>query len=119
MSATAQRTQSEDLAWVVGALEINRDVGGDVSQLLETVSKTIRERVALRRMIAALSAEGRLSAWILIALPFGIAFFINSSSPGYLDPLVESPIGIGMLIFSVISMAIGILIIRRIVRLDA
>ncbi len=118
MAATATRVQSEDLRWVVGALEINRDVGGDISELLETVSRTIRERVSLRRMVAALSAEGRLSAWILIVLPFFLVFFINSSNPGYLAPLFESAVGIGMLITAGISMILGAVVIRRIVNLE-
>lgn len=119
MAAAAVRTQSTDLKWVVEAMEINRDVGGDVSELLDTVAETIRERVVLQRMISALSAEGRLSAWILIALPFGLAFFLNATNPDYLKPLFEHPIGIAMVIGASISIGLGIYVISRVLDLEA
>lgn len=119
MAAAAVRTQSTDLQWVVEAMEINRDVGGDVSELLDTVAETIRERVMLQRMISALSAEGRLSAWILIALPFGLAFFLNTTNPDYLKPLFEHPIGIVMVIGATISIGLGIWFISRVLDLEA
>lgn len=119
MAAAAVRTQSTDLKWVVEAMEINRDVGGDVSELLDTVAETIRERVMLQRMIAALSAEGRLSAWILIALPFGLAFFLNATNPDYLKPLFEHPVGIVMVIGASISIGLGIFVISKVLDLEA
>ena len=119
MAASAVRMQSQDLTWVVEAMEINRDVGGDIAELLDTVAGTIREREALRRTIAALSAEGRLSAWVLIALPFGLAGFLWTTNPGYLEPLVSSTIGIIMIVFAVLSIGVGIWFISRILDLEA
>ncbi|NND84283.1 MAG: VWA domain-containing protein [Acidimicrobiia bacterium] len=119
MAASAVRMRSQDLTWVVEAMEINRDVGGDIAELLDTVAQTIREREALRRLISALSAEGRLSAWVLIALPFGLAGFLWTTNPGYLQPLVTTTMGIIMIAFAVLSMAVGIWFITKILDLEA
>jgi tight adherence protein B len=119
MAASAVRMRSQDLTWVVEAMEINRDVGGDIAELLDTVAQTIREREALRRMISALSAEGRLSAWVLILLPFGLAAFLWTTNPGYLQPLVETTLGILMIVFAVLSIGVGIWFISKILDLEA
>jgi tight adherence protein B len=119
MAASAVRMRSQDLTWVVEAMEINRDVGGDIAELLDTVAQTIREREALRRMISALSAEGRLSAWVLILLPFGLAGFLWRTNPGYLQPLVSTTFGIIMIVFAVLSIGVGIWFISKILDLEA
>jgi tight adherence protein B len=80
LTAMAARMESEDFRWVVQAMEIHRDVGGDLAEVLDTVGGTIRERNKLRRQVKALSAEGRMSAWVLLILPFAVAllmFFVN------------------------------------------
>ena len=69
MHALAQRMNSKDLEWVVSAIDINRDTGGNLSEILTTVSVTIRERQRMARHIRTLTAEGRFSARILTALP--------------------------------------------------
>jgi tight adherence protein B len=69
MRALAQRMESKDLEWVVSAIDINRETGGNLSEVLNTVSTTIRERGRMARHVRTLTAEGRLSARILIALP--------------------------------------------------
>lgn len=117
LHSAAARVESEDFEWIVEAMEINRDVGGDVSEILDTVSGTIRSRIQLRRTISALSAEGRLSAWILVFTPIFLATWLWIRDPDYLAPLVETPLGVGALVFAVIAMAVGILVVRRIINL--
>ena len=73
LGALAERVESEDFRWVVQAIEIHRQVGGDLSEVLDNVYATIRDRNGVRRQIQALSGEGKLSAIILFVLPFGTA----------------------------------------------
>ena len=73
LDETAARMQSEDFTWATQAIAINREVGGNLAEVLDGVGNTIRERNQIRRQVKALSAEGKLSAYVLMALPFGIA----------------------------------------------
>lgn len=91
LRAMADRVRSEDFNWVIPAIEINREVGGDLAEVLDTVAGTIRDRADIRRQVKTLSAEGRLSAYVLLSLPCGIALFINMSSPEYLSELWKAP----------------------------
>jgi tight adherence protein B len=91
MKALAERTRCIDLEWVIPAVEINREVGGDLAEVLEQVGTTIRDRADLRRQVKTLSAEGRLSAMVLIALPIVLGLFIRMSNPEYMGVLFELP----------------------------
>jgi len=95
MTDVANRTRSEDFAWISQAIEIHREVGGDLAEVLDHVGETIRDRNQIRRQVKALSAEGKMSAGVLMALPVVLFFaliFINgqyaktftSTVPGYL-----------------------------------
>jgi tight adherence protein B len=117
LSALSDRMDSEDAQWVAQAIDIQRSVGGDLAQVLDTVSQTIRERNQIRRQVKALSAEGRFSAYILIALPFLIAGFMMLAVPSYLAPLVETSAGKMALGAGALLMVIGMIWIRRLVRL--
>ncbi len=81
---------SDDFTWVAQAIAIHREVGGNLAEVLDAVGHTIRERNAIRRQVKALSAEGKLSAIVLMALPFGIIGFISMTNPGYLAKFTES-----------------------------
>ncbi len=87
MKAMADRVKSEDFGWVVPAIEINREVGGDLAEVLDTVAKTIRDRADLRRQVKTLSAEGRFSAFVLLGLPIAITLIIRASNPTYIAAL--------------------------------
>ncbi|MGR7028135.1 type II secretion system F family protein [Geodermatophilus sp. URMC 62] len=91
------RTGSDDFTWVAQAIAIHREVGGNLAEVLDVVSRTIRERNAIRRQVAALSAEGKLSALVLMVLPFGVGGFIALTNPGYLAPFTSTPTGVLML----------------------
>ena len=79
LERTATRVDNNDLSWAVTAIRIQRDTGGNLAEILETTVETIRERGRLARHVRALSAEGRLSAYVLIALPFVLAGWMGSS----------------------------------------
>jgi tight adherence protein B len=118
LRGTATRMESDDFEWVVESMEINRDVGGDVSEILDRVAETIRARVQLRRLVSALTAEGRLSAWILVAVPFFLAWFLYRRDPEFLTPLVETTVGIVMLVVAAVLMVVGILVIRALIKVE-
>jgi tight adherence protein B len=118
LRAMARRLDDEDFMWVVEAIEIQREVGGNLAEVLDTVTGTIRDRNMIRRQIHALSAEGRLSAYILIGLPFGIAGLIAVISPDYLSELTGSGVGRIMLGAAMLLMFLGSLWIRKIVRVE-
>ena len=117
LTALAERMDSQDFRWVAQAIDIQRSVGGDLAQILDTVSQTIRERNQIRRQVKGLSAEGRISAYILIAIPFLITAFILIVSPDFLAPLVQTLPGKIAVAVGALLMVVGIVWIRRLVRL--
>jgi tight adherence protein B len=119
LEAMSGRIGSDDFRWAVMAIAIQRRVGGNLAEVLETVAETIRQREALRRQIHALSGEGRLSAIILTVLPLLIAAYIMVVNPDYLRTLVESSLGIALLVGAGILMIVGYLWMRRIIDVDA
>lgn len=93
LESVSSRMDSQDFHWVVMAVRIQREVGGNLAELLLNVAATLREREYLRRHVSALSAEGRLSAWILGGLPPGFIFYLAVSRPDYLKPMVTTTLG--------------------------
>lgn len=114
----AHRMDNEDLRWLVTALSIQREVGGNLSNILDTVAATIKGRDDLRREVRTLSAEGRLSGYILIALPVGVFLFLVAFRRPYVELLWTSPLGLVMLLGLVILMTIGWFWMRRVVRIN-
>jgi tight adherence protein B len=114
----AERMQSKDFEWVVMAIRINREVGGNLSEVLTTVARTLREREQLRRHVRALSAEGRLSAYILVALPVGISLFLFTFRRAYIRPLYTQPLGIVMLSVAGFLVVTGALWMRSLVKVE-
>ncbi|MHA7285399.1 type II secretion system F family protein [Arthrobacter sp. MDT3-44] len=114
---TSHRMQSEDFAWIAQAIQINREVGGDLADVLDQVGHTIRERGEIKGQIKALAAEGKLSAYILAALPFCIALILRVLNPGYIDKLFTEPLGWVMLGAAAVMMTIGGLWLRKIIDL--
>jgi tight adherence protein B len=110
------RMDSVDFAWVVMALRIQRDVGGNLAEVLTTVAATMRERERLRRQVDVLSAEGRLSAIILGALPLLFVTYLIFARPEYIGVLVTTPLGILMVVTGVVLMIIGAFWLRKVVK---
>jgi Flp pilus assembly protein TadB len=116
LERVAVRTGSEDLGWAVMAVRIQRDVGGNLAEVLQSTVDTMRERSRLRRHVRSLTAEGRLSAGILIALPLVLGVFMFVFRHEYLRPLFTDPIGRFMLVGSLGLMAGGVFWMSRMVR---
>lgn len=117
LTDTSRRMQNEDFAWIAQAIQINREVGGDLAEVLDQVNQTIRERSEIKGQIKALSAEGKFSAYILIALPFGIVAMLSVVNPGYVGVLLTDPLGWVMIGVSFVMMTIGGLWLRKIIDL--
>jgi len=113
----AERMKSEDLAWAAQAVDIHREVGGNLSEVLDHVSDTIRERNQIRRQVATLSSEGRISANILLGLPVVIAVLLAVISPGYLTVFVSTPVGFALIGASIVLFIIGMVWLRAVVRI--
>jgi tight adherence protein B len=109
------RMESEDFVWVTQAIAINREVGGNLAEVLDGVGRTIRERNQIRRQVQSLSAEGRLSAVVLMLLPVGVAGFLSVSNPEYLLKLTHSLLGYGLLGLAAVLMTTGGLWLRKVV----
>lgn len=118
LDRTAARMDSRDLELTVMSIRIQREVGGNLAEVLRTTVATMRERTFLRSQVRTLSAEGRLSAYILIALPLGLAAFLFLVRGEYLRPLYTSTLGLVMIGAAAISMTIGALVMRKIVKVD-
>lgn len=115
LDETGERLQSEDFRWVTQAIAINREVGGNLAEVLDGVGHTIRERNQIRRQVKALSAEGKLSAIVLLALPFGILAFLSMSNPGYIAKFTQSLIGYGLIGVAAVLLIVGALWLRKVV----
>lgn len=110
-----RRVASPDFELVVTAVLIQRQVGGDLASILDTISETIAERVRMRRETQTLTAQGRLSGWVLVLIPFALGGFLSVVNPGYLQPLFDTELGRMCMVGAIVSELIGILVIRRIV----
>lgn len=117
MDHTAKRMNSEDFAWIGQAVAINREVGGNLADVLDNVAHTIRQRAQLRRQVASLAAEGKLSAIILVALPFVMIAVLSLVNPTYIGTLLTSPIGWLMIATGAALLVVGSLWLRKTVEI--
>lgn len=114
----AQRMHSIDLLWAVMAIRIQREVGGNLAELLDTVARTMTERERLKSEILSLTAEGRLSGWVLGVFPpaFGGVLFLIQ--PDYMKVLFQDSLGIVAVVASAIMAGFGFLWLRRIMAIE-
>jgi tight adherence protein B len=117
LHALAARMASDDFDWVVGAIDINREVGGDLAMVLDNVAETIRERQRLFRQMRALTAEGRISAYVLTALPPFLMLAMAVINPDYLAGLT-SGFGVVLLVAGTGMLVVGWVWMQRLARLD-
>ncbi len=113
-----QRIASSDFDLVVTAVLIQREVGGNLAQILDNISDTINERIRMKREIKTLTAQGRLSAWVLLLLPFAIAGFMYVANPSQIMTLITHPLGRMALGVAFVLEIFGYLVIRRIVNIE-
>lgn len=112
-----RRVASPDFELVVTAVLIQRQVGGDLASILDTISETIAERVRMRREVMTLTAQGRMSGIVLALTPIVLAIIMNIISPGYMRPLFETELGRLFMMGAIGMEVIGFLIIRKIVNI--
>ena len=113
----ATRVPSTDLRYFVISVLIQRETGGNLAELLANISALIRARLKLLGAVRVLSAEGRLSAWILTLLPFALAAVINIVNPGFLRVLWTDPTGQKMIGFALVIMILGIFWMWRVIKI--
>jgi tight adherence protein B len=118
LEAVAHRVGSQDLEWAVMTIRIQREVGGNLAEVLQTAVGTMRERDGLRRHVRALSAEGRMSAWVLTGMPIAVAIFMAVLRGEYLRPLYTELIGMGMLGSAVTMVVFGAWWMSRLIKVD-
>lgn len=113
-----RRVASPDFELVVTAVLIQRQVGGDLASILDTISETIAERVRMRREVMTLTAQGRASALVVSCIPIGLAAAVSILNPNYLKPLIETELGRMFIVAAVILQLIGFIVIHRIVDIE-
>jgi tight adherence protein B len=118
LEGVASRMESGDFAWAVMAIRIQREVGGNLAELLVTVAETMTERERLRRDVNALTAEGKVSAIVLGILPVGLGLFIYTANPGYMDPLFDKTIGKILLFGSILLAFVGFWWMKKTIEVD-
>ncbi len=118
LEALSQRTGDEDLDIVITALLIQRQVGGSLADVLDTIAHTIRERVKLKGDIRTMTAQGKMSATIVSIMPFAMGVLMSTISPGYMDPMFNTLLGRIMLGVSAFMITLGIIVLSRIVKLN-
>ncbi len=118
LQGVAERYESKDFAWVVMAIRIQRQVGGNLAELLDTVAGTIREREYMRRQVAALAAEGKLSAWVLGGLPPVFMLYLLAAKREYVMPMFTEPVGWLMLGGAGLLLSVGVFWMSRLVKVE-
>ena len=112
------RNKSEDFDLLVTAVQIQRVIGGNLAEILDTIAFTIRERVRIQGEIRTLTAQARASGWIITVLPFALAGILSLISPSYFGPFLSDPLGHIMIGIGLISIAIGAAAIQKIVKIE-
>jgi tight adherence protein B len=115
LQETADRIGSKNFSFVITAVNIQRQVGGSLAGLFDMVADTVRDRQQFARKIRSLTAMGRASAYVLLALPFFIAIAITLLNPTYMDPLYHSHAGHVLIALGMTMMVFGSLVLQRIV----
>ncbi len=118
LHGVADRVESIDFDWAVMAMEIQREIGGNLAEILTSASATLVARTRLRREVRALTAEGRLTAIVLVALPFGLFAYIWTVNRDYIQALLDATIGLVALGGAAILMGVGIFWLRRIIDVE-
>ncbi|MFL6662353.1 MAG: type II secretion system F family protein [Rhizobacter sp.] len=117
LSHLADRVPLADVGYFVVAVMIQRESGGNLAELLDKISAIVRERIKLFGEVRTLSAEGRLSAIILVCLPIGVGLVVNLMSPGFMSVLWTDPLGQKVTGISLFMMLVGIIWMRSVIRI--
>ena len=115
LSETAERIGSKNFSFVITAVTIQRQVGGSLAGLFDMIADTVRQRQQFARKIRSLTAMGRASAYVLVGLPFFVGMAMTVMNPTYMDPLYHSSTGHTLIMIGLVMMAIGSLMLKKIV----
>jgi tight adherence protein B len=118
LTEVAQRVSSDDFEWVVTAIGIQREVGGNLAELLDIVSETMLARARIRREAHTLTAEGRIGAVVISVMPIAIGLFVYAVNPSYISPLFHQALGEILFYGSIALGIIGILWVRKLVDIE-
>lgn len=113
-----ERMPSEDLDLMIQAILIQRQIGGNLAVILETIVQTIRDRSRIQRQVTTLTAQGRMSGIVIGLLPFALGFLLYLISSEYIGTLFSSKIGIGLVVGALVSGVIGFMFIRKITTIE-
>lgn len=113
-----ERIESKDLDLIITAMLIQRQVGGNLAEILDTIGETIRERIRIEGELKALTAQGRMSMIIFMILPIALGAFLFMSNPEYMMVLFTDPLGWVMLGLALVGQAIGVILIKRIIKIE-
>ena len=114
----AKRVDSEEIKYFVVGVILQRETGGNLAELMDTLSKLIRERFVFDGKVRTLSAEGKLSAVVLTCLPFAIIAYLYFTQPDYMHLLFADPLGRIMAVVAGIMMIIGIFVMKKMVKIE-
>lgn len=117
LAAMTDQIESLDLRFFITTISINAEIGGNLSEILDKLAKTIRERLNVRRQVSVYTAQGRMSGYVLAALPIFMFIAFNIMNPAYEQLLIKEKLGNYLLMFAIVMQIIGYLIIRRIVNI--
>ncbi|HHU90926.1 MAG TPA: secretion system protein [Clostridiaceae bacterium] len=112
------RVGSDDLELMVTAVLIQRQIGGNLAEILDNISETIRQRIRAKGEIRTLTAQGRMSGWIIALLPFFLAIMVSVISPEHIKPLITNPLGIIMIMIALVMEFLGIIFVRKIINIE-
>jgi tight adherence protein B len=118
MSVVARRMQNRDMDQVQLVATLARQTGGNSADVLDQVADTIRQRMDLRRSVRTLTAQGRLSRWVLTAVPVALIILISTVNKGYLQPLLHTGTGQVLLVFALLMVAAGSYVVKKIVEIE-
>ncbi len=118
MANLLRRMPSPDLDLVITAMSVQREVGGNLAEVLDAISFTIRERVRIKGEIKTLTAQGRITGYVITALPFGLGMIIYLINPGFMDSLFTDPCGWIMMGVAVVLIVIGYIAVNKIVSIE-
>jgi len=118
MNNMLRRIPSDDLDLMITAINVQHEVGGNLAEILETISHTIRERIRIKGEIRVLTSQQMLSGYVVSFLPIGLGLLLYAMNPNYMGAMFQEPCGMIMIAVGIISMTIGFIAIRKIVNIE-
>jgi tight adherence protein B len=118
MNNMLRRIPSDDLDLMITAINVQHEVGGNLAEILETISHTIRERIRIKGEIRVLTAQGMISGYVISFLPVGLGLILFAMNPDYMGAMFQEPCGWAMIAVGTITTTIGYIAIRKIVNIE-